>query len=362
MLGQRFGHYLIEQKLGEGGMGVVYRARDEKLQRDVALKFLGILSAGGSASHENVLQEARAISALNHPNICTVYEVGEIDGKPYIAMEYVEGRALTLEIHSNGMGLDQVERYGMQLADALSHAHSRGIVHRDLKSANVMVTPQGRLKVLDFGISRRLDTGQGGSETTRFDKSWESQHTFTGTLPYVAPEVLKGEDGDARSDIWSLGGLIYEMAAGRRPFKGGTAVELSAAIMRERAPLITPPLPPILQSVIDRCLDKDPGQRYQSAGEVRAALEAATTSSRTHDYFTVMARREGNSAPSHAARNFTLVTFALLLAAGFGYWFYGKSGAKRKTLTVGAIQSVAFLPLEKLSCTSPQDSFAHASP
>ncbi|HEV8075300.1 MAG TPA: protein kinase [Candidatus Acidoferrum sp.] len=358
MLGQRFGHYLIEQKLGEGGMGVVYRARDEKLRRDVALKFLGVLPAGGSASHENVLQEARAISALNHPNICTIYEVGEIDGKPYIAMEYVEGRPLTMEISSTGMALDQVERYGMQLADALGHAHSRGIIHRDLKSANVIVTPQGRLKVLDFGISRRLDTGQGGSETTRFDKSWESQHTFTGTLPYVAPEVLKGEDGDTRSDIWSLGVLLYEMAAGRRPFKGGTAFELSAAILRERAPLITPPLPPILQSVIDRCLDKDPGQRYQSAGEVRAALEAATTSSRTHDYFTVMAQRDGNSAPSHATRNLTLVAFALLIAAGFGYWLYGKSASKRKTVTVGAIQSVAVLPLENLSGDPTQDYFA----
>src|SRR5258706_14441473 len=123
------------------------------------------------------------------------------------------------------------------------------------------------------------------------------------------------------------------MAAGRRPFKGATAFELSAAILRERAPLITPPLPPILQSVIDRCLDKDPGQRYQSAGEVRAALEAATTSSRTHDYFNVMARREGNSAPSHDARNFTLVTFALLHAAGLGYWYTGKSGAHRITET-----------------------------
>src|SRR5258708_1681121 len=358
MLGQKFGHYLIELKLGEGGMGVVYRARDEKLQRDVALKFLGVLPAGSSVSHENVLQEARAISALNHPNICTIYEVGEIDGKPYIAMEYVEGRTSTMEISSTGMALDQVERYGMQLADALGHAHSRGIIHRDLKSVDVMVTTQGRLKVLDFGISRRLDAGQSGSETTRFDKSWESQHSFTGTLPYVAPEVLRGEEGDARSDIWSLGVLLYEMAAGRRPFKGATAFELSAAILRERAPLITPPLPPILQSVIDRCLDKDPGQRYQSAGEVRAALEAATTSSRTHDYFTVMARRDGNSAPSHAARNFTLVTFALLLAAGFGYWFYGKSGSKRKTVTVGAIQSVAVLPLENLSGDTTQDYFA----
>src|SRR6516165_1478190 len=191
MLGQKFGHYVIEQKLGEGGMGVVYRARDEKLQREVALKFLGTLLGGGSANHERALQEARAISALNHPNICTVYEVGETEGRPFIAMEYVEGRPLSVEIPSIGLSLEQVERYGMQLADALAHAHSRGVIHRDLKAANVIITPSGRLKVLDFGISRRIAPG-GGDETTRFDKSWDSQHTFTGTLPYIPPEVLKG--------------------------------------------------------------------------------------------------------------------------------------------------------------------------
>src|SRR5258706_2666713 len=217
MLGKKFGHYLIEQKLGEGGMGVVYRARDKSVKPDVTLKFRGELPAGSSVSHENVLQEARAISALNHPNICTIYEVGEIDGKPYIAMEYVEGRPLTMEISSAGMALDQVERYGMQLADALGHPHSRGIIHRDLKSANVMVTPQGRLKVLDFGISRRLDTGHSGSETTRFDKSWEPQHTFTGTLPYVAPEVLRGEEGGARSVLCAMGVFWLERAAAPRP-------------------------------------------------------------------------------------------------------------------------------------------------
>jgi len=358
MIGQKFGHYLIEQKLGEGGMGVVYRARDEKLQRDVALKFLESLPGGGSARHEHVLQEARAISALNHPNICTVYEIGEIEGKPYIAMEFVEGRPLSLEIPSNGMPLDQVERFGMQLADALSHAHSRGVVHRDLKSANVIVTPQGRLKVLDFGISRRIEPGRSSDGTTRFDESWESQHTFTGTLPYVAPEVLRGEEGDVRSDIWSLGVLLYEMACGRRPFRGGTAFELSAMILRERAPLITPPLPPILQSVIDRCLEKDPGQRYQSAAEVRAALEAATTSSRTHEYFSVLAEREGKAYRTKLTRTLTLFVLALFAAGGLGYWFYGKSKAKPRKVMVGAIQSIAVLPLENLSGDPSQDYFA----
>ena len=358
MIGQKFGRYLIEQKLGEGGMGVVYRARDEKLQRDVALKFLESLPSGTSASHERVLQEARAISALNHPNICTVYEVGEIDSKPYIAMEFVEGHPLSLDIPSDGMPLEQVERYGMQLADALGHAHSRGIVHRDLKSANVIVTPQGRLKVLDFGISRRIEPGKSGEGTTRFDQSWESQHTFTGTLPYVAPEILRGEDGDARSDIWSLGVLLYEMASGRRPFRGNTAFELSAAILRERAPLIAPPLPPILQSVIDHCLEKDPGQRYQSAGEVRAALEAATTSSRTHEYFSVLAAREGQAQRAHLTRILTLFALMVLAVGVAGYWFYGKGRAKPKKVMVGAIQSIAVLPLENLSGDASQDYFA----
>jgi eukaryotic-like serine/threonine-protein kinase len=356
MIGQRIGHYFIEEKLGEGGMGVVYRARDEKLQRDIALKFLGILPSGNAVTHETVLEEARAISALNHPNICTVYEVGETGGKPYIAMEFVEGRPLSMEILSSGMTADQVERYGMQLADALSHAHSRGIIHRDLKAANVMVTPSGRLKVLDFGISRRLEAG-GGDETTRFDKSWESQHTLTGTLPYIAPEVLKGIEADARSDIWSLGVLLYEMAAGHRPFRGNTAYELSAAILREHAPGINPPLTPALQGVIDKCLDKDLGQRYQSAGEVRAALETASTVSRTNQFVT------GSAVPPPPVRvwtwrNILLLAAVATLAVGVGYWFQNRKESKHVTPMAGAIQSIAVLPLENRSNDPNQEYFA----
>lgn len=357
MIGQRFSHYVIEQKLGEGGMGVVYRARDEKLQRDVALKFLGPLPASGSASHERALQEARAISALNHPNICTVYEVGELEDRPFIAMEFIEGRPLNVEIPSMGLSLEQVERYGMQLADALAHAHSRGVIHRDLKAANVIITPSGRLKVLDFGISRRLEPGKSGDGTTVMDQSWESQHTFSGTLPYIAPEVLKGQEADARSDIWSLGVLLYEMAAGRRPFRGSTAFELSAAILHERPPQIVPTLPPVLQSVIEKCLDKDPGQRYQSAGEVRAALEAASTASRsdTHVRVPVVGAKE---TKLFSWRNVAL----LLLVVGFAGWLvYLLRGKVASTPTLplpGAIQSVAVLPLENLSGDPSQDYFA----
>jgi eukaryotic-like serine/threonine-protein kinase len=358
MLGQRFSHYVIEQKLGEGGMGVVYRARDEKLQRDVALKFLGKLTTESSASHERTLQEARAISALNHPNICTVYEVDEVDGKPFIAMEYVEGRALSLEIPSTGFGMEQVERYGMQLADALQHAHSRGIIHRDLKAANVILTPSGRLKVLDFGISRRIEGGKAGDGTTRFDQSWESQHTVTGTLPYIAPEILKGQEADVRSDIWALGVLLYEMAAGRRPFWGGTAYELTAAILRERPPEMNPPLPPVLQAVIERCLDKDPGQRYHSAGEVHAALEAASTASKTHEIFRTKVPSKVEQPGIFSARNVAVMVLLLVIAGGLAFWWRGREKGNPKRPLPGAIQSVAVLPLANLSGDASQDYFA----
>ena len=356
MLGQRFSHYVIGEKLGEGGMGVVYRARDEKLQRDVALKFLGKMESLSSATHERTLQEARAISALNHPNICTVYEIDEVDGKPFIAMEYIEGRPLSLEIPSTGMSLAQVERYGMQLSDALQHAHSRGIIHRDLKSANVILTPAGRLKVLDFGISRKVDES-GGDATTRFDQSWESQHTFTGTLPYMAPEVLKGQEGDVRSDIWSLGVLLYEMAAGRRPFTGGTAYELTAGILREPTPEISPSLPPILQAVIDKCLDKDPGQRYQSAGEVRAALEAASTASKTHEVYRTATQAHVREPRLFSTGIVAAIATLIVLAGAFLLWNSGRQKEIRRPLP-GAIQSVAVLPLANLSGDPSQDYFA----
>ena len=352
MIGQRIGHYIIEQKLGEGGMGVVYRAHDEKLQRDVALKFLETLPTGESAGHERVMQEARAISALNHPNICTIYEVGEANGTPYIAMEYIEGRPLSQEITSAGFSLEQIERYGLQLADALAHAHGRGVIHRDLKAANIIVTPNGRMKVLDFGISRRLEPG-GGDETTVTDQSWAAQHTFTGTLPYTAPEVFKGQEADVRSDIWSLGVVLYEMAAGKRPFRGSTAFELSAAILRERAPEISPAVPPVLQGVIDKCLSKDPGERYQSAGEVRAALETATTASRTHH----QAVEPPPAGSLLSVQNLLLFCLLLAFAVGVGYWLTGRNSQKPRPMP-GAIQSLAVLPLENLSGDPAQDYFA----
>jgi eukaryotic-like serine/threonine-protein kinase len=361
MIGQAISHYSITEKLGEGGMGVVYRAHDLTLHRDVALKFLSGAAIDDPMARVNILTEARTISALNHPNICTIYEVSEAEGKPYLAMEFIEGRTLSMELTSGGMATDVVVRYGMQLADALAHAHERGIVHRDLKAANVIVTPSGRLKVLDFGLSRRVTEPKANEETTEFDKSWNEQHAITGTLPYIAPEILRGQQADPRSDIWALGVLLYEMASGKRPFRGGTAYELSAAILRETPPLITPPVQPVLQSVIDKCLDKDPGQRYRSGGEVRAALEAAATASRSERIpVAALAVDETALRAARAQRRLWygagafVVTVALVAALA---WRANKARVPAG-LTMGAIQSLAVLPLENLSGDPAQDYFS----
>jgi eukaryotic-like serine/threonine-protein kinase len=363
MIGQEISHYSITEKLGEGGMGVVYRAHDQTLHRDVALKFLSVDAFSDPMARTNILTEARTISALNHPNICTIYEVGEASGHPYLAMEFIEGHTLSLEITSVGMAVDIVVRYGMQLADALAHAHERGIIHRDLKATNVIVTPSGRLKMLDFGLSRRLSSQPINEETTDFDKSWDDQRSITGTLAYMAPELLRGHDANATSDIWALGILLYEMASGHRPFKGGNAFELSAMILREAPPPIDPPLPPVLQSVIDKCLDKDPGQRYHSGGEVRAALEAAATASRSERIpVAALAVHETHQRSERLQKRLwwsALAFLAIVSVLGTLLWRSSHRHPPPGPAPLpGAIQSVAVLPLENLSGDPAQDYFS----
>jgi TolB-like protein/tetratricopeptide (TPR) repeat protein len=360
MIGQDFSHYSIIERLGEGGMGVVYRARDLTLHRDVALKFLNIDILDDRLAREKILQEARAISALNHPNICTIYEVGEAEGRPYLAMEYLEGHPLNREITSGGLSPEVLVRYGIQLADALGHAHERSIVHRDFKPGNVIVTSSGRLKVLDFGLSLRMET-KVSEDTTQYEGNRPPQHPVTGTLPYAAPELLRGQEADARSDIWALGVVLYELAAGRRPFRGGTLYELSWAILREMPSPISPPLPSVLQSVIDKCLDKDPSQRYHSGGEVRAALETASTASGSKRVAFAANAGQGAATPGTQSRRWLLygasaIAVLVLLVAGLRW-----SGRKPRAPTVGvpgAIQSLAVLPLENLSGDPAQDYFA----
>ena len=274
MIGETLGQYRIESRLGEGGMGVVYRARDERLHRTVAIKLVAG-GTGGSTPEDRarLLDEARAASHLNHPHICTVYEVGDIDGRMFIAMEYVDGRPLSEMLPSNGLPVETVLRYGAQIAGALAHAHERGVVHRDLKTANAVVNHEHGVKVLDFGLARRLDPGASDAVTRSLGDT-QTVGAIAGTLSYIAPETLLGHGTDARSDIWSLGVVLYEMATGELPFRGRNDFEVSAAILRSAPHPFPAHVPPLLRGIILRCLAKEPAQRYQRAGEARAAMEA----------------------------------------------------------------------------------------
>lgn len=271
MIDKVLGHYRIVSKLGQGGMGVVYRARDQVLQRDVALKFIGESLA--AEARQYLLREARAASALNHPNICTVHEIGEAEGQFYIVMELIEGKPLNSVIAYGGIPYESVFRYGVQIAAALAHAHARNVVHRDLKSANLILTPEGLVKVLDFGLAQRAAASP-LDDVTQSMESLGSAATTGGTLSYMSPEVLRGEAADHRSDLWALGVVLYEAATGHVPFQGRTTFEVSSAILREPLPALPSRIPPGLSAVIQRCLAKEPAFRYQGASEVQAALEA----------------------------------------------------------------------------------------
>lgn len=274
MIGRVLGRYRITSMLGEGGMGVVYRARDEVLQRDVALKFLG--EALARETRDTLLREARAASALSHPNVCTIYEVAETEGSYYIVMELIEGQLLSALVRA-GLSYQAVIRYGVQVAAALAHAHERSVAHCDLKSANIIVTPTGLVKVLDFGLARRIATGPDDEGTRTLDTL--QSVTTGGTLPYMAPEALRGTPGDSHSDIWALGVVLYEAAAGTLPFSGRTPFEISSAILNEPPAPLPPQIPAGLAGIIQHCLVKEPTQRYQRASEIQAALEAIQSAS-----------------------------------------------------------------------------------
>src|SRR5437588_8694269 len=247
-------------KIGEGGMGVVYRAYDEVLHRDVAIKVVNKGTRLDSSVSQNLLHEARASSSLAHPNICTIHEVGETDGELYIVMELIEGKSLSAMRGDAGLPSESVMRYGAQIASALTRARDRGIIHRDLKTANIVVTSDGLVKVLDFGLARQVGSGIFDGPT-RSLASIEDASSVSGTLPYMAPEILRGDSADYRSDLWALGVVLYEAASGRLPFQGRTGFEISSAIMRELPTALGPPVPPGLWAIIQRCLAKEPKQR-----------------------------------------------------------------------------------------------------
>lgn len=277
MIGKTFSHYKILEKLGEGGMGKVWKARDLVLERLVALKVLRPGAAWDGATHKRLLREARTASKLNHPYVCTIYEVGESGGQTYIAMELVEGQTLSFNLEGGKFSTGEVLRLGIQLTEALDHAHKRGVIHRDFKSANVVLTREENVKVLDFGLAKRLDRIPGEQSVTLTQDSLTGPGVVAGTLAYMAPEQLRGEAADVRCDIWALGVVLYEMASGQRPFQGKTSFELTSSIFHESPRPLSEKrggkMTGALQAIVEKCLEKEPARRYQTAGEVKAALE-----------------------------------------------------------------------------------------
>src|SRR5690348_15521739 len=276
--GTKLGPYEIQAAIGAGGMGEVYRARDTRLGRDVALKLLPESFAREGDRLHRFEQEARAVAALSHPNILAVFDVGQQNGSPYLVSELLEGETLRAVLDAGALSQRKAIEYGVQIAQGLATAHEKGIVHRDLKPENVFVTKDARIKILDFGLAK---VAQKASAATSDGATMTSSHTamgvVMGTASYMAPEQVRGEQVDARTDIFAFGAVLYEMVSGKRAFRRDTAAETMTAVLKEDPPELTDtghPVPPILDRIVRRCLEKNPEQRFQSAKDLSFALSA----------------------------------------------------------------------------------------
>src|SRR5438552_1481518 len=278
MAGQVLGHYRILEKIGSGGMGEVFRARDERLERDVALKLIRPASSDNPDHLRRFEQEARAAAALNHPNILAIYDVGFEGSVPYIVSELLEGKNLRQRLSEGPIPVRLAADYAIQIAHGLTVAHERHIVHRDLKPENLFLPHDGRIKILDFGVAK-LQTSTQDSRALQ-DLTTVTKHgAMIGTVAYMSPEQLRGKSVDHRSDIFSFGAILYEMMSGRRAFRGETEVDTMTAVLREEPPtshLDEADIPPGYQDVVKHCLEKEPENRFQSAKDLAFALQTLT--------------------------------------------------------------------------------------